>query len=223
MNIRLRLSRVAVVAILIITAIPAGFHDPRTIYWRLLFNFPDAIANVFLYFPLGLFLQATATLPRVAAFAGGLSAFIEVAQLFFVRRNSQPSDVICNVLGAVCGSLAGRFFRVRSHEVKLGTGFGVAAIAAAGVWSAIYLLIGRTFPPYAGRGSIAVVAFLCAGGLAGILKPRTIYSRTALGIAGGAIGAAVLLPVTSTSVFSKFAIGILFGIAFVYCTQGGES
>lgn len=219
MNIRLRLSRVAVVAILIVTAIPAGFRDPRTIYWYLIFNFRDAIANVLLYFPLGLFLQSTATLPRVTAFAGGLSAFIEVAQLFFVRRNSQPSDVICNVLGAVCGSLAGRFFRMRSDDVRLGTGFGLAAILAAGVWSAIYLSIGRTFPPFVGRGSTAVVAFLCAIGLAGILKPRTLYSRTTLGIAGGAIGAAVPLPVTSTPVFSKFAVGILFGIAFVYCTQ----
>lgn len=78
----LRLSRVAIVAILIITTIPAGFRDPTTIYWpywRFIFRFRDIFANVLLYFPLGFFLQPSATLVSVTGFGVGVSAIIEVA------------------------------------------------------------------------------------------------------------------------------------------------
>lgn len=217
--IRLRLARVAVIAILIVTAIPAGLRDPRTIDWHFIFSFRDAIGNILLYWPLGLFLQPATTLRSVTAFAGSLSVFIEIAQLFFISRNTQPTDLVCNVLGAACGWAAGRYLDVRSDRVKVGSALGLAAIAAAVVWSAAYLSIWRILPPFAGRGSIAVVAFLSALGLAGMIKPRSRYSRFTVGVIGGAIGAVVLLPASRMPRFSTMALGVLLGFALVYCTN----
>jgi VanZ family protein len=215
----LRLSRVAVIIILIVTALPAGLRDPRTIYWEFIFTFPDAVGNVLLYLPFGFFLQSTSSLKSVARYGTGLSLSIELAQLFFVRRNPQPLDVLFNVIGAVCGALLGRLFNVRADRIELGRGPGLVAFAIAAIWATSYLWLWKSLPPFTGRGSVAVVAFLCAIGISGILKPSFMYSRYMAAVLGGAIGAAVLAPASSISVLSTFAIGVLFGGTVVYCTH----
>lgn len=225
--IRLRLSRVAIVAILIITAIPAGLRDPAIMYWRPILRFRDAFENILLYFPLGLFLQSSSTLASVIKFGAGMSTIIEVTQLFFIRRNAQPADIVANTMGALLGALAGRFFRIQSDRVKLGTVLGLVAIATAFIWLVAYLSVWWIVPPFVGRGTIAAVAFLCAMGFTGIVKPRNSHSRIAIAAMGGILGAAALLPAGSMPIFFTFALGILFGIALVYCTQdfetGGDS
>ena len=216
--IRLRLSRVAIVAILILTPIPPGLRDLTDIHWEFIFKKRDAFANVLLYVPFGLFLQPTKTLGLITGLGAGMSALIEVAQLFFVGRSAQPADVVTNTVGALCGGLAGRFFRVQSDRIKLGPAIGLAAIATAVVSSSAYLSIWKIVPTFFGRGTTAAVAFLCAMGFTGILKPRSPLYRVAVGVLGGGTGATVLSRTHGTLTFLTLALGLVFGLALVLCT-----
>jgi hypothetical protein len=225
MPVKLRLARVSLFVILIITAIPAGLRDPRTdywVYWHPIFELDDAVGNILLFFPLGLFLQPAASLSRVTGLGAGLSAIIEVAQLFFLRRNSQPSDFICNTLGVLCGGVVGKLLGVRSDRIPFGNRSGVNAIVAATCWSAVYLSIGTYLRPAAGRGSIAIVAFLCALGLVGIFRPMKSFSRLMCSGIGGAMGTVALMKASPISLFSTLALAAAFGLAGVYCTTSDD-
>jgi hypothetical protein len=214
--IRLKLSRTAIIVILLLTALPAGFRDPIRTRWR--FVPRDALANVLLYMPFGLFRQATASLPAVTGIGAAMSAVIEISQLFFVRRFAQPSDVLTNTAGAVCGALAGRYFRIRIDSVPLGKTLGVAALGGAAMWTAVYFVLSRMLPAFAGRGTVAAVAFLTGIGLTGILRPRTRFSQLAIALMGGAIAATILMPVSPATPRFTFGIATFFSLMVLFCT-----
>ena len=214
--IQLKLSRTAVIGILLLTALPAGFRDPTRTRWR--FVFTDALANVLLYVPFGFFRQASTTLPAVTGFAAGMSAVIEISQLFFIRRYAQPADVLTNTAGAVCGAIVGRFFRIRFDSVELGRPLGLAATAAAAIWTTMYFLFSGILPPFAGRGTIAAVAFLYAIGITGIFQPRRGSWRFAAALLGGVAAGTSLLPVSPLSLSLTFATAVFFGLMAVFCT-----
>jgi VanZ family protein len=217
-SITIRLSRVSLAAIFLVTAVPAGLRDPRTVYWELLFNFRDALGNVFLYLPWGFFLQASAKLRGVAGVAALTSGTIEIAQLFFVRRQTQPVDALCNTAGAVLGALIGRSFKVRSDRIAMRPLMGFAFVTAAAIWTAAYLLLHALLPAYAGRGTVAVVAFLSAAGLTAIVQPQR--SRTSFALAAGA-GLMGVVPLTARPLLDTplglLGLAIAAGVALWAC------
>ncbi|MGA2742510.1 MAG: VanZ family protein [Bryobacteraceae bacterium] len=102
-------------------------HNPL---WILLHTWPahfdryvgwDLAVNVTLYLPLGIFgfLAVSAVAPRwirvlgPLALAVGLSASIEMIQLFDDSRTCSLSDLASNTAGAAIGIAAGAFYRVR--------------------------------------------------------------------------------------------------------------
>jgi VanZ family protein len=214
--IQLRLSRVAIIVILLLTALPAGFRDPTRTRWR--FVPRDALANVLLYVPFGLFRQTSASLPAVTGLGAAMSAVIEISQLFFIRRFAQPLDVMTNTLGAVCGALAGRYFRIRTDTVPLGRMLGIAALGAAALWTAAYFVMSGMLPAFAGRGTLAGVAFLSGIGFTGILGPRTRLSRLGIALMGSAAAATILLPVSPATPQFTFGIAMFFGLMVLFCT-----
>ncbi len=89
------------------------------------FAWRDAGVNVLLYFPLGLtaVLVLTRRLPRAAAalatmvFGTGLSASIEMLQLFDSTRTTSLLDVVCNSLGTATGVGAALLFRQKIFAI----------------------------------------------------------------------------------------------------------
>jgi len=102
-------------------------HNP---FWILLHSWPvgfdrylvwDVAVNIALYIPMGIF-GFLAVRPRASqvvrvlapvALALGLSASIEMLQLFDDSRACSGTDVVTNVTGAALGVAAGAFYRVR--------------------------------------------------------------------------------------------------------------
>jgi hypothetical protein len=225
MGLRLRLSRFTVAAILVITAVPAGFRNPWTNYfphWHAMFDFGDAVVNILLFIPFGLFFKPNTSVLKVTGLGGVLSASIELAQLFFLRRNTQPSDLICNTLGALVGALIGKAIGIRSDNLSWGRRLGAGAVLAASVWAGAYLAFGSEFPPYSRRGSIPTVALLCALGCMGLVGPATQFSKVVAGLTGGVIGAAALLPVTPLGLLPTFSLGLVFGLAAALCATSDD-
>jgi len=88
-----------------------------TVHWLLPastdVDFPDAVANVLAYLPIGLLLRALLIRSRwsaagsilgAAIFCCGLSLAIETAQAFAPTRSSSLLDVLCNVCGGAVGA-----------------------------------------------------------------------------------------------------------------------
>jgi hypothetical protein len=224
-TLQLHLSKAWIAFILIATAVPAGFRNPFVNYlphWHSMWEVNDAINNLLLFVPLGAFLRPGRSLSQVGRFGAGLSGMIELAQLFFLRRNSQPSDFIFNTLGALCGGIAAKHFGLRSDIVPLRKSSAVAAVLAAAVWSAVYLSVAPTIRPFWGRGTIGISAFLCAVGIIGIVRPASRYSRIILGLAGGAVTAGILLRAPQLEVATTLLPGLIFGCAGALGTTSGD-
>jgi VanZ family protein len=114
------------------------------------FAWRDAGVNVLLYFPLGLtaVLVFTRRLPRAAAalatmvLGTGLSASIEMLQLFDSSRTTSLLDVACNSVGTAAGVSAALIFRrkifsiTRRHSGDRGAG---GALLLACCWAGYQL------------------------------------------------------------------------------------
>lgn len=77
------------------------------LFWSAKTIFSHLILNILLFIPLGMalpFVYGKASLPKTALFGLSLSLFIETVQ-FFLARECDIDDLICNVLGAVFGYL----------------------------------------------------------------------------------------------------------------------
>jgi VanZ family protein len=109
----------------------------------------DAAINLLLYFPLGMttFLAAARRHGRMVAFdaalmvALGLSASMEMLQVYDPGRTCSLFDVLCNVSGAGAGALAALVFHpelVRLARRKPG-GFSPAALLLAACWTGYQL------------------------------------------------------------------------------------
>lgn len=128
-----RILAIVVALILYGSLYPWQFHARdygRNPLWILLHTWPgrfdryvgwDVAINITLYVPLGIFgfLAVRAGAPRVAlvlaplALALGLSASIEMLQLFDDSRTCSLSDVASNVAGAAVGIVAGALYRAQ--------------------------------------------------------------------------------------------------------------
>jgi hypothetical protein len=216
-----RLSRAAIIGILLLTAVPSGFRDPRTINWQWLANSSDLIANIVLYVPFGLFLQSSASVLATTAAASAMSASIEVGQLFSVRRNAQPVDVLANVSGAIIGILLGRRLRLRSDRVPLAPPAGAVVFVAAATMALIFHSTAPAFPRYIARSVAPAVSFLAATGVAIWYRQHTLAS---LGISAaiGAVTGFLLSPVSRAPMTSTIVTSVLFGIAAVWCVESAH-
>jgi VanZ family protein len=114
------------------------------------FAWRDAGVNVLLYFPLGLtaVLVLTRRLPRAAAALAtialgiGLSASIEMLQLFDSSRTTSLLDVACNTLGTVAGVSTALIFRRRIFGITrrhTGDGGAGGALILACCWAGYQL------------------------------------------------------------------------------------
>ncbi len=77
------------------------------LFWSAKTIFTHLLLNILLFIPLGIalpFVYSKASLPKTALIALLLSFFIETVQ-FFLARECDIDDLICNVLGAVFGYL----------------------------------------------------------------------------------------------------------------------
>lgn len=106
---------------LIVTLLPFRFRWPHV--WRVMLAgpFPDVIANVLLFIPLGFLYCFAAPRAQVRSsvhvmLAGALaSVCIETAQLFEAARNATLSDIASNAAGAWLGAVV---FRRLSRAVR---------------------------------------------------------------------------------------------------------
>lgn len=113
------------------------------------FALRDAAINLLLYFPLGMaaFLAAARRHGRLVAFhaalliALGLSASMEMLQIYDPGRTCSFFDVCCNVSGAAAGALAALVFRPELESLarrKPGR-HGAAALLLAACWASYQL------------------------------------------------------------------------------------
>ena len=109
----------------------------------------DAAINLALYFPLGMaaFLAAARRHGRLVAFeaalliALGLSASMEMLQIYDPGRECDLFDVLCNVSGAAAGAVAALVFRPELERLarhKPGR-YGLAALLLAACWAGYQL------------------------------------------------------------------------------------
>jgi hypothetical protein len=213
-----RLSRAAIIGILLLTAVPSGFRDPRTINWRWLANSSDLIANIILYVPFGLFFQSGASVLATTGAASAMSVSIEVGQLFSVRRNAQPVDVLANVSGAIVGIVLGRRLRFSSDRVSLAPAAGAIVIVAAATMAFIFLSTAPAFPRYIARSVAPAVSFMAAAGAAILYRHHTL-GRLLFSAAIGALTGFLLSPVSRAPTLSTIVTSVLFGIAAVWCVE----
>ena len=114
------------------------------------FAWRDACVNVLLYFPLGLtaVLVFMRRLPRAAAalatvmLGTGLSASIEMLQIFDAHRMCSLLDVACNFAGTVGGVCAALIFRQEIFEItrrRQGHRGAGGALMLAGCWAGYQL------------------------------------------------------------------------------------
>jgi hypothetical protein len=213
-----RLSRAAIIGILLLTAVPSGFRDPRTINWEWLANPSDLIANIILYVPFGLFLQSSASVLATTGAASAMSASIELGQLFSVRRNAQPVDVVANVSGAIIGFFLGRRLRLRWDRVPLAPAAGAVVFVAAATMALIFLSTAPVFPRYIARSMAPAVSFMAAAGIAIWCRHHTRTSLV-MSAAIGAVTGFLLSPISRAPTLSTIATSVLFGIAAVWCVE----
>jgi VanZ family protein len=220
---QVRLSRAAIIGILLLTAVPSGFRDPRTINWRWLANSSDLIANIILYVPFGLFFQSGASVLATTGAASAMSVSIEVGQLFSVRRNAQPVDVLANVSGAIVGIVLGRRLKFRLDRVPFGPAAGAIAIVTAATLVFIVLSTGPSFPRYIARSVAPAVSFIAAAVGAAILYRHHTVARLLVSAAIGAVTGFLLSPVSRAPTLSTIVTSVLFGIAAVWCVESADS
>jgi VanZ family protein len=109
----------------------------------------DAAINLALYFPLGMaaFLAVARRHGRLVAFGAalllalGLSASMEMLQIYDPGRECDLFDVLCNVSGAAAGAVAALVFRPELERLarhKPGR-YGLAALLLAACWASYQL------------------------------------------------------------------------------------
>jgi len=109
----------------------------------------DAAINLALYFPLGMaaFLAVARRHGRLVAFSAalllalGLSASMEMLQIYDPGRECDLFDVLCNVSGAAAGAVAALVFRPELERLarhKPGR-YGLAALLLAAYWAGYQL------------------------------------------------------------------------------------
>jgi VanZ family protein len=129
----------------------------------------DAAINLLLYFPLGMaaFLAAARRHGRLVAFdaalliALGLSASIEMVQIYDPGRTCSLFDVFCNVSGAAAGAVAALLFRPELERLahRKPRPQGPAAVFLLACWTGYQLF--PFFPQFSQtklRGSLALLA-----------------------------------------------------------------
>ena len=106
--------RIALVLILIVTAIPTGLHSPRIAHPQLRLFPVDFILNIVLYLPFGFGLGNRSL---VAAIGQGaiLSSLVEGLQTFYRGRSAMILDVAANTVGTVIGAL---LFRIAQRRIS---------------------------------------------------------------------------------------------------------
>lgn len=102
--LRLKLLPLAVALIGITTMVPVGLRRPSLSYVDLGFGFSDAALNILLYLPFGVAIGGS-SLTRCFLSSFAISAFAETLQFGYTHRDPSPSDVVCNVCGALLGYL----------------------------------------------------------------------------------------------------------------------
>lgn len=125
------------------------------------FAWRDAGVNVLLYFPLGLtaLLALSRHVPRIAAALGavllgiGLSASIEMLQIFDSSRTCSLLDVVCNFAGTLCGVGAALVFRrkIRAMRHRPGDRGAAGGLLLACCWAGWQLY---PFVPIFSRGRL---------------------------------------------------------------------
>ena len=109
----------------------------------------DAAINLLLYFPLGMaaFLAAARRHGRFVAFAAallialGLSASMEILQIYDPGRSCDLFDVVCNLTGAAAGAMAALVFQPKLESLaRRKTGrHGPAGLLLAACWASYQL------------------------------------------------------------------------------------
>ncbi|MGO4880493.1 MAG: VanZ family protein [Bryobacteraceae bacterium] len=140
-------------------------HYGRSPLWILVHAWPDAVnrylvwdvaVNVALYLPLGIFayLSVSARAPQVwrvmapLVLAVGLSASIEMLQLFDDGRMCSLSDVASNAAGAAIGIAAGAYYRTRWQRLLAAPG-AAALLRPSGALLLLSCWIGyQVFPMF---------------------------------------------------------------------------
>jgi hypothetical protein len=138
---RYLLLALTILAILLVTLMPAGFTSP----WAGLClicgerGLANLIGNVLLFLPLGVLLGAGRTRPvRIVLIVALFSSFIELTQHLIPGRNPNPTDILFNTLGGVLGLVlvrsrtywlnAERAASARLGAVALGVALAVLAL-----------------------------------------------------------------------------------------------
>jgi len=188
-----RLLLVVVAFIVYGSLYPFDFHFDTDPVGTLLHSWPermdrfawrDACVNVLLYFPLGLTaaLVGARHLPRLAAALGaillglGLSASIEMLQVFDSSRMCSLMDVACNFAGAAGGAAAALLFEqeiLRITQRRRGDRGAGGALLLASCWAGYQLY---PFVPHLGRTYLRASA---ARFLATPISPVEVYASAA--------------------------------------------
>ncbi len=136
---RLKLLPLALMAIVVTTAIPAELCPPNAWEWK--FEAGDVAVNLLLYAPLGVALRRRPWWQVLAA-AALLSGAIEGWQVWCSQRHPATWDVIANGAGALLAALAVRRWR---RDVPQGTGIpvGPGELLAAAFALAAFLWLGH--------------------------------------------------------------------------------
>lgn len=138
-DVRLKLLPLALMAIVVTTAIPAELCPPNPWEWK--FEAGDVGINLLLYAPLGVALRRRPWW-LVLVMAALLSGAIETWQVWCCQRHPAMCDVAANAVGALLAALAVRRWR---RGVPQGTGIpigGNEVVAACGVLAA-FLALGQ--------------------------------------------------------------------------------
>ena len=110
--IYIRTTPIILLFILAVTVVPNGFRMPSVDSITLTFEPWEFGANLALFIPLGLALRGL-TLSQAVPRGAALATAVEAMQFFQEGRYPQPTDVIANTLGALCGAAAGRWLGLR--------------------------------------------------------------------------------------------------------------
>src|SRR5690606_5692349 len=106
-DFRRTLPAIPILLIALLTLLPSGSPESSAPTLCLLCSersLADALLNVALFVPFGAALYAaTGSLGRATVWAAAFSSGIEVTQIWIPGRDSNPADLIINVLGAAVG------------------------------------------------------------------------------------------------------------------------
>ncbi|MEO8634848.1 MAG: VanZ family protein [Gemmatimonadales bacterium] len=178
-----------IAVVCLVTLAPFAFRLPAhlSLYWQA--SIADFVANILMFVPLGFLYRLTRRpgrdplAARALGLGLGLSAAIEIAQLFLPTRFSAPADVLANGTGAWLGALA--LDRVIRYLGEHGRSVGTLALELP-LMGLIYLLIPLLWLHGLAHGSTTAAALMALplGLLGGVILAA--LHRYRLGPAGAA-------------------------------------